>query len=203
MENLNLLNYLASVDTRLGRIIEETNLEPIQYSGDIFEDLVSCILDMQIRYRGYTTRYKRFKDCTGNEQILPNTIFTLSAESLKVINMSRQKFAALNALAEYWTDNKYFNIDWHNKSDEEIRNLLIKIKGIGNWTVDMILLYTLQRQDVFPIDDLQLKKVMRKVYEIDENENLKKEMQCIAENWEPFRSTAVLYLLQNDKKNKK
>lgn len=194
-----VLDFLKAKDERLASIIEKTTIETIRWSGDIFEDLVSCILDMQIRYRGYATRYRRLKECTGNKQILPNTIFTLSAECQKVINMSRQKLAALNALSEYWTENNYINIDWHNKSDEEIRKLLIKIKGIGNWTVDMILLYTLQRKDVFPIDDLQLKKAMQKIYEIDESENLKKEMEYISNDWKPYRSTAVLYLLENAK----
>lgn len=197
------IQILKEKDERLGRIIENNCLPTLQYSGDIFEDLVSCILDMQIRYRGNATRYKRLKDCTGNKQIVPNTIFSLTVECLKVINMSSQKLNALNALADYWTENNYNKIDWHNKNDEEIRNLLIKIKGIGNWTIDMILLFTLQRSDIFPIDDLQLKKAIRKVYEIDENENLKKEMEYISDDWKPYRSTAVLYLLENAKKSNK
>jgi DNA-3-methyladenine glycosylase II len=201
MKSSTLLKYLASADAKLGSIIEKINLEQFQSSNSIFEDLVSCILDMQIKYRGNATRYKRLKECTGNKQIVPNTLFTLSVECQKFINMSRQKFAALNSLADYWTENNYSEIDWHNKSDDEIRSLLVKIKGIGNWTVDMILLYTLQRQDIFPIDDFQLKKSMKKVYEIDESENLKKEMQYIADDWKPFRSTAVLYLIENAKKS--
>lgn len=199
----NTIQFLKENDTRLEQIIENNTLPTLHYAGDIFEDLVSCILDMQIRYRGYATRYKRLKECTANKQILPNTIFTLSAECQKVINMSRQKLAALNALAEYWTANEYSEIDWQNKNDDEIRALLIKIKGIGNWTVDMILLYTLQRQDVFPVDDLQLKKTMRKVYEIEESENLKKEMHLIADDWKPYRSIAVLYLFEHNKKSLK
>ncbi len=196
-------DFLKANDTRLAHIIENTSIETIQYSGAIFEDLVSCILDMQIRYRGYATRYKRLKECTGNHDIEPKIIFLLSAECIKIINMSRQKLTALNALADYWTANNYDDIDWHNKTDEEIRNLLINIKGIGNWTIDMILLYTLQRPDIFPIDDLQLKKVMRKVYEIDESENLKKEMEYIADDWKPFMSTAVLHLLASTKQKEK
>jgi DNA-3-methyladenine glycosylase II len=195
------LEFLKAKDERLASIIDKTALETNKWSGAIFEDLVSCILDMQIRYRGYATRYKRLKECLGNRRLLTDAIYYFSAECIKKINMSRQKQAALNVLADYWTENNHNETDWHNISDEEIRTFLLKIKGIGNWTVDMILLFTLQRVDIFPIDDLQLKKTMRKVYEIGESENLKKEMELISDEWKPYRSTAVLYLLENAKKS--
>ncbi|MBC7525768.1 MAG: hypothetical protein H7239_15185 [Flavobacterium sp.] len=114
--------------------------------------------------------------------------------------MSSKKYNALINLSTYWQDNNLAFLDWDELTDDEVRNLLKEVKGVGNWTVDMILLYTLQRPNIFPTDDLQLKKVMRKVYEIDEHENLKKEMEFIADDWKPYRSTAVLYLLENAKK---
>ena len=193
------LDFLKAKDERLASIIERTTMETIRWSGDIFEDLVSCILDMQIRYRGKAVKFNKMKEALSGATINQNSIYLLEGEKLKSIKMSSQKYNALIFLSTYWQENNLAFLDWNELENEEIRSLLNKIKGIGNWTVDMILLFTLQRPDVFPQDDLQLKKAMRKVYEIDESENLKKEMNVIADNWKPFRSTAVLYLLASKK----
>ena len=193
------LDFLKAKDERLASIIERTTMETIRWSGDIFEDLVSCILDMQIRYRGKAVKFNKMKEALNGATINQNSIYLLEGEKLKSIKMSSQKYNALIFLSTYWQENNLAYLDWNELENEEIRSLLNKIKGIGNWTVDMILLFTLQRPDVFPQDDLQLKKAMRKVYEIDESENLKKEMNVIADNWKPFRSTAVLYLLASKK----
>jgi DNA-3-methyladenine glycosylase II len=193
------LDFLKAKDERLASIIERTTMETIRWSGDIFEDLVSCILDMQIRYRGKAVKFNKMKEALNGATINQNSIYLLENEKLKSIKMSSQKYNALMCLSTYWQANNLAFLDWNELEDDVIRSLLNEIKGIGNWTIDMILLFTLQRSDVFPIDDLQLKKAMRQVYEIDENENLKKEMEYIADGWKPYRSTAVLYLLENAK----
>lgn len=193
------LEFLKDKDDRLASIIERTTMQTIRWSGDIFEDLVSCILDMQIRYRGRAVKFNKMKEALNGATINQNSIYHLQNEKLKSIKMSSQKYNALMCLSTYWQANNLAFLDWNELEDDEIRSLLNEIKGIGNWTIDMILLFTLQRSDVFPIDDLQLKKAMRKVYEIDESENLKKEMEYISNDWKPYRSTAVLYLLENAK----
>ncbi len=76
--------------------------------------------------------------------------------------------------------------------------MLLPIKGIGNWTIDLILLFTLRREDVLPVDDFHLKKVMTQVYEIAGDVNLKTEILNISEYWRPYRSAAVLYLLESE-----
>ncbi len=193
------LEFLKDKDERLASIIEKTTMQTIRWSGDIFEDLVSCILDMQIRYRGKAVKFNKMKEALNGATINQNSIYLLEEEKLKSIKMSSQKYNALIYLSTYWQANNLAFLDWNELEDDEIRSLLNEIKGIGNWTIDMILLFTLQRSDVFPSDDLQLKKAMRKVYEIDKSQNLKKEMEYIADDWKPYRSTAILYLLENAK----
>lgn len=194
------LEFLKAKDERLARIFESTSMKTIRWSGDIFEDIVSCILDMQIRYRGKALKFNKMKEALNGATLNQNSIYLLESEKLKSIKMSSQKYNALIYLSTYWQANNLAFLDWNELEDDEIRSLLYEIKGIGNWTVDMILLYTLQRPNIFPADDLQLKKAMRNVYEIDENENLKKEMKYIADDWKPYRSTAVLFFLENAKK---
>ncbi|GAB5476144.1 MAG: DNA-3-methyladenine glycosylase [Maribacter sp.] len=167
----------------------------LQWSGDVFEDLVSCILDMQIRYRGNAVRYKKMKQLLNGAQITHKNLFSIDDEGLQHMNMSGQKYKALMNLCIYWEEQRLDNTNWHSLNDNEVRNILTKIKGVGNWTIDMILLFTLQRENIFPKDDFHLKKIMKRVYEISEDKNLEKEMQYIAEDWQPYSSIAVLYLL--------
>ncbi|MDP5230079.1 MAG: hypothetical protein NWQ38_06770 [Cellulophaga sp.] len=188
--------YLKKADERLGTIISSVSLPTLYWSGYVFEDLVSCILDMQIRYRGNAVRYKRLKDLLENAPITAENLFSIGDTGLAKIKMSGQKYKVLVTLADHWQQHRLEVTDFQNLSDEDVKSILLNIKGIGNWTVDMILLYTLQRPNIFPVGDFHLKKIMKQVYEIQDNENLKKEMLDIAEEWKPYQSIAVLYLLE-------
>ncbi len=108
------------------------------------------------------------------------------------------KMEAINAFIEYWSQN---TLDFTKLSDEEVIKELSSIKGIGKWTIDMILLYTLQRPNVFPYDDFRLKNVMVEVYNLNPNVKLKAQMLQIAEQWGNEKSKAVLYLLEWRRKN--
>ncbi|MEL6867658.1 MAG: DNA-3-methyladenine glycosylase 2 family protein, partial [Bacteroidota bacterium] len=81
------------------------------------------------------------------------------------------------------------------KDDLAVRKTLKQIKGIGPWTIDMILLYTLKRPDIFPAGDFHLKQVMSKCYETTDSSSLGKQLKAIASQWIPYRSYAVRYLL--------
>ena len=96
------------------------------------------------------------------------------------------------ATLDFFNTNK---IKWQTLSDAEISAQLSSIKGIGKWTIDMILLYTLQRPDVFPYDDFHLKEIMVKLYNLDPNIKLKAQMIDISNDWGEHKSLAVRYLL--------
>ena len=86
--------------------------------------------------------------------------------------------------------------DWAALSDEEAIELLTQIKGVGRWTAEMVLIFTLQRPDVFPADDLGVQMAMQRLYRLEawEGRALRKRMQAIAEKWRPWRSVATRYL---------
>ncbi|MEM6967369.1 MAG: hypothetical protein AAF573_21575, partial [Bacteroidota bacterium] len=86
-------------------------------------------------------------------------------------------------------------IDWKKQSDEDVRKHLGQIKGVGTWTVDMILLYTLERENIFPADDYHIKQMMTQRYAIDTSSRVKAQMKAIAEPWSPYQSIATKYLL--------
>ena len=163
----------------------------------VFEDMVSCILDMQIQCRGNSLRFKRLKGLLNEALVTHENLFTIGDVGLKYINMSRQKYNALVNLCLFWDENGMNSFEWESKTDEEIRAVLGKIQGVGNWTIDMILLFSLQRPDVFPVDDYHLKKAMTTHFDLRNEKSLKEDMLAIAEKWKPYRSKFVIELLEN------
>jgi DNA-3-methyladenine glycosylase II len=164
----------------------------------VFEDLVSCILDMQIRFRGKAVRYKRLKALLKGSLIDYENLFSIGDSGIQLLKISRQKYTALVNLCLFWEENGMDDYDWESKKDEEIRVVLGKIKGIGNWTIDMILMFSLQRPDIFPVDDYQLKRVMTAQFDLRNDKSLKAEMLAIAEEWRPNRSKIVIQLLNQN-----
>lgn len=109
------------------------------------------------------------------------------------IKLAMGKYETIVRILEFWEVN---TINWQSLSDEEIISKLSSIKGIGKWTIDMILLYTLERPNVFPHDDFHLKQIMVSLYGLDEKVRLKAQMLEISEKWGNQKSLAVLYLLE-------
>jgi len=109
--------------------------------------------------------------------------------------LSRQKAGYLLNIAEYFIENKNIEEIIATLNDDEVITHLTTIKGVGVWTVKMVLMFYLQRQDVFPYEDLAIAQVLRTLYKISEEKKMaKSEMIAVAENWKPYRSTASFYL---------
>ncbi|HEY0733073.1 MAG TPA: DNA-3-methyladenine glycosylase 2 family protein, partial [Chitinophagaceae bacterium] len=123
-------------------------------------------------------------------EITPVRLLNLSDEELRACYLSRQKIVYTRLLAEAIMAG---NIDLHsfiNKKDEEVRRELKKIKGIGDWTVDIYLIHALQRTDIFPVGDLALVNAIKMVKGIKEVS--KEELLAMSEAWKPLRSMATM-----------
>ncbi len=186
---------LAKNDAILAHIIGATPLPAIEETGDVFFDLISCIVDQQIHYRSKGAALGKVLQLLQNDAPNPDDLLTLDEEAFSKLKISNIKFQTLLRLADYWKKHHLQRLDWKKLSDQEVRNLLGEIKGIGAWTIDMILLYTLNRPDVFPVDDYHLKQMMVKLYDLNPETRLKAQMLEIAEVWAPQRSLAVKYIL--------
>jgi DNA-3-methyladenine glycosylase II len=183
---------LSKSDAILSNIITQIP-EPFQEStGDIFHDMLSCIIEQQIHYRSIKNIFKKAIERAGIEHITLDNFHLLEEHSLPQIKLSIGKYETLLAFVEYWHRN---TSDFTKLTDEEVIAQLSAIKGIGKWTIDMILLYTLQRPNVFPHDDFHLKNIMVKLYNLDEKSRLKAQMLEVASHWGEHKSLAVLYLL--------
>jgi len=106
--------FLKEIDERLGTIIDRTALKTIRWSGDLFEDLISCILDVEIKYRGKALKFNRMKVALDGAVIDYNSFYLLGEDEMKYINMSSQKYSTILYLSAYWDAYNWSYLDWFN-----------------------------------------------------------------------------------------
>ena len=179
-------------DEVIKEVIKTISLPPIVSTQHVFHDLTSCVLEQQIHYRSTKKIFQKILLAADLTLLTPDNFPVLEEKGFGTYKLSMQKHETLLQLVAFFTEN---DIQWQQLEDQEVRKLLLKIKGISHWTVDMILLYTLERADVFPVDDYHLKQIMTRLYSIGSTEKLRPRMKEIAANWAPHRSLAVRYLL--------
>jgi DNA-3-methyladenine glycosylase II len=161
---------------------------------DIFCGLVEAIVSQQLSTRAAATIYGRLRGLMPDGGTpTPDAFLPLPDEALRGVGLSRQKTAYMRDLSCKVLDGSV-NIDsLTTLTDEEIIAELTKIKGIGRWTVEMILIFRLARPDVLPVDDLGIVKAIQRAYRLRKPPDAKR-MQKIAEPWHPYRSVASWYL---------
>jgi DNA-3-methyladenine glycosylase II len=192
--------YLSNADAQLKGIIEVIPKPEIISTNDVFHDLMSCILEQQIHYRSTKRIFQKMLQTANIERLTLENFSEFEKTAFANSKLAIGKFETVERIVDFFTVNK---INWTLLSDVEVIEKLSSIKGIGKWTIDMILLYTLERPDVFPYDDFHLKEIMIKLYGLNPNVKLKAQMLEIAETWGEHKSLAVKYLLAWKEYNKK
>jgi DNA-3-methyladenine glycosylase II len=180
------------IDQILEKIILQIPKPVIESTNDVFHDLMSCIIEQQIHYRSTKRIFAKALERASIDQLTIDNFNLLEKHSLSQIKLAMGKYETMLTFIEYWNENTK---DFNSLSDGEVISELSSIKGIGKWTIDMILLYTLNRPNIFPYDDFHLKQIMVSLYGLNEKVKLKAQMLAIAENWGDQKSLAVLYLL--------
>lgn len=197
---MSIFPKIEEADPILGRIIKVA--PPLKFVSTqlVFHDLMSCILEQQIHYRSTKKIFQKMLDSAGIEVLTPENFGDLEEKGFAKVTLSIGKLETAHRVLEYWQTN---TLDWQQMSNQEVVERLSGIKGIGKWTIDMILLFTLERPNVFPKDDFHLKQIMAELYGLNANVKLEKQMSEIAELWGDHKSLAVLYLLGWKEFNKK
>jgi DNA-3-methyladenine glycosylase II len=191
---------LLTNDEKLVEIIQIIPEPKLESTYDVFFDLMSCIIEQQIHYRSTKKIFKKLLEKADLFTLTPVNFGDFEDKALSGIKLSLAKYETMGRVLDFWQQN---TIDWEKLNDAEVTEKLAAIKGIGKWTIDMILLYTLQRPNIFPADDFHLKEIMTGLYGLDVGAKLKKQMLSIAESWQPHKSLAVRYLLAWKEYNKK
>lgn len=163
-------------------------------AGNVFNELVRAIAYQQISYKAAHTIYGRFEQLVGTD-FTPEDLLSRTFEEFREIGFSTQKANYTHNIAEFFKEKKLLYFDWDTLSDKEIMDLLTEIKGVGRWTVQMILMFELHRPDVFPAKDLAIQQSIMEIYGfIAEKKALLQKMEEIAAAWQPHRTLASLYL---------
>jgi DNA-3-methyladenine glycosylase II len=193
-------SQLQNADDVLKNIIGIVPEPAIETTNDVFHDLMSCILEQQIHYRSTKRIFQKMLQTANIERLTLDNFAEFEKTAFANSKLAIGKFETVERIVDFFTVNK---INWTLLNDVEVIEKLSSIKGIGKWTIDMILLYTLERPDVFPYDDFHLKEIMVKLYGLNPNVKLKAQMLEIAETWDGHKSLAVKYLLAWKEFNKK
>ena len=174
-----------------------SSLKPLSLprSGNVYNELVKNIVYQQISYKAADNIFGRLCTLLGSEKYKPKDLLKHDHDALRSVGLSNQKARYVKNISEFFIEKRLYSKDWSKMTDVEIQALLTQIKGVGTWTVNMILLFELMRPDVFPYKDLAIQQSMNTLYKIDKEKKASlDEMNNIAEDWKPYRSLATLYL---------
>jgi DNA-3-methyladenine glycosylase II len=163
-----------------------------QSKSKYFEDLVDAITSQQLSGKAATTIYNRVKEKCGGE-ITPQKLKNLRTEELRKCGLSYAKCSYVKDLAQKVLSDKLQVTRLDKLPDEEVMRELVSVKGIGRWTAEMFLMFTLARPDVFPDDDLGIQKGIVKLLK---RNIISRKIGIYAERWQPYRTVAAWYLWQ-------
>lgn len=176
-------------------IIPELSIAVFEKQASVFHELVAGIVFQQISYKAAENIHNRFVDMIGGKLYTVDDLIKVSDEEMIACGLSNQKRRYMKNIAHFFNDNRLESTDWDTLSNEEIHDLLIQIKGVGEWTIQMLLLFYLERPDIFPVKDLGVQIAMKKIFGLTEEKKLlEAKMVEIAEPWKPYRSIATKYL---------
>jgi DNA-3-methyladenine glycosylase II len=178
------IKFLISKDEKLKYILENFGNPIIQKRQEGFASLCHIILEQQVSIASAKACYDKLENYF--QQVTPENIYNSTAEELKSCGISRQKIIYLKDLASKVLNNEINFESFASKTETQIREELIKIKGVGNWSIEVYLMFCLQAPDIIPLGDIAIKNTLKELYNCETTE----EMQQISNNWKPFRTFA-------------
>lgn len=186
-------------DPLLKAVIEqaEQTLSLGKPKKDIYLALARSIVGQQLSVKAAATIYQRFLALFPENYPSPQLVVDATLDKLKTAGLSKQKATYIQNVAAFALEGGLDFETLNAQTDEEIIKALVTIKGVGRWTVEMLLMFAFQRPDVFSVDDLGIQQAVKKLYQLEEEgKELKKKMKTIANAWKPYRTLACLYLWQ-------
>lgn len=186
-----LCDLLSKTDLHLQAIINQYGYPPMWTRPASFPTLIHIILEQQVSLASAKAAFIKLKQKLVT--ITPGKLLLLNDEEMKACYFSRQKMGYARHLAEAIVSKQLNLKKLSFLPDEKIREELKKIKGIGDWTVDVYLLFALQRTDIFPIGDLAMINAFKEIKQL-EKQISKEEIILLSESWKPHRSIATILL---------
>ena len=193
------IQYLSEKDTIFNLIIEKYGIPILPKRPQGFETLVLLILEQQVSIDSAKATFLKLK--AKQPDFIPESLLSFSDEEFRNIGVSRQKTSYIKALSHSIINNHINLESLATKSSDQVREELIKIKGIGNWTIDIYLMFSLQAPDIIPLGDIAVINTIKELLDIQDKE----EIENYVSQWSPHKSVAT-YLLWHyylSKRNRK
>lgn len=193
------MEYLQHLlkDKKLAKIINEP-LPKLVLRKNIPLRLMASIMSQQLNTKVAQVIYRRFLDIYSGKEPKPQQVLETPSEVLRSIGLSNAKVSYVQNVARFCIEHKITDKKLHSLNNEEIIEKLVAIKGVGQWTVEVLLMSTLGREDVFAVDDLGIQQGMIKAYNLDaiDKKKMKVDMLRISRKWSPYRTYACLHIWQ-------
>lgn len=184
-------------DKVLARVLKEP-LSPLEIRRNIPLRLMASIMSQQLSTKVAKVIYRRFLEVYDGKEPKPQQVLDTPFDTLRAIGLSNAKVGYVQNVARFCIDKKINDRKLLSLSNEAIIEMLVQIKGVGKWTVEMLLMFTLGREDVFAVDDLGIQQAMAKAYKLptEDKKALRDNILKLSENWKPYRTYACMHLWQ-------
>ena len=183
--------YLSNKDKVLKKLIQTYRNEYLNLNSNYFHSLINSIIGQQISVSAADSMKTKFFKLKRN--ITPQTVSKLRTTDLRNCGLSRQKIMYIRNISKFFLQNKKFIKNINKSSEEEIYNNLIEIKGVGNWTIHMFLMFSYGSSNIFPTGDLGFLKAISKLYKVQLPISERK-LKLLYKKWSPYSSQATWYL---------
>ena len=195
MKNISkALEYLKKTEPRFGTLIDEFGEPDFELQDNYFKSLVRSIIYQQLSGKSAFAIYSRYLQLFNSTEFpSPQQVIAIPDSHYTSIGLSRQKTCYIKEIAQAFSNKEIVPENIPKLKDDEVRKQFIKIKGIGPWTIDMFLMFTLNRPDILPVNDLGIQKGFKLFFRLNELPD-EKFMVEKAKNWRPFRTIACWYL---------
>ena len=183
--------YLSNKDKVLKKLIQTYRNEYLNLNSNYFHSLINSIIGQQISVSAADSMKTKFFKLKRN--ITPQTVSKLRTTDLRKCGLSRQKILYIRNISKFFLQNKKFIKNINKTSEEVIYNNLIEIKGVGNWTIHMFLMFSYGSSNIFPTGDLGFLKAISKLYKVQLPISERK-LNLLYKKWSPYSSQATWYL---------
>lgn len=185
-----------SKDKKLKKLLETAAPHRLKKRKNICIYLCASIMSQQLSVKVANVIYKRFIDLFGGKEPTAQQIIAMPFEKLRAIGLSNAKVSYVKNVAQFELDLGMDARKLNKMTNEEVIVYLTAIKGVGRWTVEMLLMFALGREDVFAIDDLGIQNAMIGIYKLDRSDKkaFREELLRISAKWEPYRTYACVHL---------
>lgn len=182
-------------DKQLREILKNQTEVKLKKNGNLFIKLCGTIAGQQLSTKVAATIYNRFL-ALYNKIPAPEEVLNTPDEKLRSVGLSAAKVSYIKNLAAFAIEHGINRRKLNKMNNDELIEYLTQIKGIGRWSVEMLMMFSMGREDVFAIDDLGIQTSMASLYKLDRNDrkNFKEQMLKISEKWSPYRTYACIHL---------